>query len=52
MSSIFNAINEWIRNKRDLRHEWPLKDAIDKGYDGGDTADTEQATFDIEGRFV
>jgi hypothetical protein len=29
-----------------------LKDAIDKGYDGGDTADTEQATLDIEDRFV
>ena len=45
-------INEFATSETDLMHEWPLKDAIDKGYDVGDIADTEQATLDIEGRFV
>ena len=41
---------ESIRFQQYLAHEWPLKDAVDKGLDGGKAADAEQAVLEIEGR--
>ena len=43
---------ESISFQQYLAHEWPLKDAVDKGLNGGQAADAEQAVLEIEGRLV
>ncbi len=43
---------ESISFQQYLAHEWPLKDAVDKGLNGGKVADAEQAVLEIEDRLV